>query len=369
MERNAARGARLGAALGLWASLGGACRPAEPPPPAPAAPEPAAPPPAPASASAPAASASAPRAGGPCGDLREKNLAQLPPDRHEKPSTTVALSGACYAAEQGAWGLRLIDWKLDDGANDRWGGRLKISHFSGDREVSWAPPRKSDKEPEGIPLWYGLDYSDLQPPRLVDLDGDKEPEIFVSVHQKEHEGPGYVEAYLLTFKNGAITPYPGAPPTLEALEDIDRDGRVDILYYPYRETREGPCSGFGYRWSGPAHLAHGLAGGGFSVDDEVALAYLKRACPAPPGPFKKPPPLPTNTQVTAGDAPAELCALIWGQPEAQATSLLRQQCKKPKNDQEHCQPPDGACSDYGEREGVLKKKPPVRLAEPGGKKR
>lgn len=336
------------------------CGPAEAPP---AAPAPAAVVPEASAAPAPVASvAPAPRPSSPCGDLLEQNDKTLAVPADSRPEGDVDLTTACFPTPKGAWGLRLIEWKRD-GVDDlpTYAGGLEVTHHSEGKETTWRPPQRQHHPSPGIPLWYGLDHSHISKPKIVDIDGDGEPEIFLLVGQKFHEGPYVLDAHLLTWKGGAVAPYPGLPASIEDLEDVDNDGHMDIIYTPYTEERESPCSGFGYQWTGPRFLAHGLAGGRFSTDDGAAKSFLKKSCPEAP---KKPKKAKKGDRQPEDAALPELCARLWGKGERESLALLRGECRAPKNSDEACQQPAGVCGDYAERERAVKKAPALVLGKP-----
>jgi hypothetical protein len=152
---------------------------------------------------------------------------------------------------------------------------------------------------------------------------------------------------LLTYKNGAIVEYPGLPKGVRSMEDVDADGRPDLVYFPYAQPRINSCSRLDLEAAGPAMLAHARPDGTFSLDDDAAVAYARRACsPSTP---------------EAGRAPPELCARLSGASAADALAVLRQACKPPAAGDDGCQPVEGVCYDYNDRARLLRQAPPLRL--------
>lgn len=304
---------------------------------------------------APAASA-APGAGA-CGPLLEQNRRKLQAvPLAALPDQGLRLDQACFPTKLGAWGLRLVSWRLDaDEGVPSAHGQVEVVHFIGAAEATWPPA--SARTTAGIAIETGLDQVMLHRPELTDVDGDGEAEFFFSFGRLIHEGGRHEEGHLLTARDGVVKEYPGLPPHVEDIEDVDRDGRMDFLYYPHEQQREHPCSGFGYVWRGPELVAHGLPGGLFSLDDEVARNHAKKACPAPPGK-----PSPPAAPASGEDEPApELCARLWGQSEAEALALLRSICRPMKSEGDSCQPGPGECASIAEREQAIRQAPTLLL--------
>lgn len=338
----------------------------EPAVPAPAAPPPAAAPPLASSSSVfvPPEPPSLPAS--PCGDLLDHNkklLAGTSPDRGNVPQGEVNFLEACYPTTAGAWGLRLLSWAPEDDSTDPpslWSGAFEVVHFGKGQEARFSPPQGKDITPAGelLMVRVGMDYHEPRKPVLFDFDGDGEPEFFFSNAIKHHEDAFYVLATLFSWKQDKIAPYPGLPASYDGIEDFDKDGRPDLLYHPYSDGREHACSGFGFRWEGPAFLLHSLRDGTFSRDDKVASDFLKQSCPAPPVVKAR---KSKETISHADDNPPEVCARLWGASEKEAVATLRRVCSAPKKPEEMCQPPPGVCPDFKEREEAARVKPPMVL--------
>jgi hypothetical protein len=206
-------------------------------------------------------------------------------------------------------------------------------------------------QPAVYALEGGVSYSTLGKPLFYDYDGDGEPEILLATAHKEHEGGYEAAAVVATFKDGAVRALAGLPARYEAFEDIDADGRPDVLYFPYATDVGGPCSGFPGHQPGPAFVAHALPGGRFSLDDTIARAHVAAQCP-------------TGSARDGGPEPmaAELCVLLRTGSEAKAAAALDAQCKRPGPRDDGCAPRPGVCFDYDERRQVLSTPPPFRLA-------
>lgn len=120
------------------------------------------------------------------------------------------------------------------------------------------------------------------------------------------------------FSNNQVTLYEparrvGGATGPRGARDVDGDGRPDLLVEgPFRAVVELPCGveGAAAALAGPELVAHALPGGAFSLDDEVARAALRRACPAAPSPVVLPSPKAAFVLGTAARNVA--CARAWG---------------------------------------------------------
>jgi hypothetical protein len=289
-----------------------------------------------------------------CEAVLAENRRLLATAPQPRPEGEIDFAKACFPVRGGAWALRLLEWQTDPSG---WEGEM-----SGRYELVYARDGLSPQIvalPKGYDgLHQGISNAAIATPTFFDFDGDGEPEIFLHRHTHEHEGPSDDEGLLLTFRDGQVRPYPGLPAKYDRLEDVDGDGRHDLVYYPYAEEREAPCSGFGYTWLGPAFVAHSLPGGAFAIDDDVARGFARRACPARPKPAA-----PRDDDEGATEAPAELCARIRGASRAESIAVLKRQCKAPASPDLACQEAPGVCHDYDNRAALLKASPPFVLRD------
>ena len=312
---------------------------------------------APVSSFAPVASASARGVASPCGDLLEQNAALIQEkakDPNYQPSSDVSFAQTCFPTPAGAWGLRLLSWEPIVQGEDppmEWKGGYELVHFAAGLEVVAAVPAERRELEQLFQLHTGMDYFQVASPTLFDFDGDGEPEIFLANNIKYHEDEGYTRAALFSFKGGKVSLYPAIPFLVEGLSDEDADGRPDLLYYPLADSRESPCSGFGYRWTGPAFLGHSLRDGTFSTTDPAARQFLKKSCPAPP----------KGKPVDNPEYPPEICARIWGASEKEAVAVLGRICRAPGPKEDACNPPAGVCGDHKDREQSARITPPLTL--------
>ena len=118
--------------------------------------------------------------------------------------------------------------------------------------------------------------------RLVDYDNDGHPELVLTTKEKAHEFDAHKND-ILTASNGRIHTYaPLEGIDIEAVEDVDQDGRPDVIsisrHYPgvwCFEMYEIPVGL-------PPVLYHARDDGSFSHADDVARAFLRKECPAMP---------------------------------------------------------------------------------------
>jgi hypothetical protein len=101
------------------------------------------------------------------------------------------------------------------------------------------------------------------------------------------QGAGSAELAIWTVASGAIAPYaPAADIAVRAVEDLDGDGRPDLLYTaPFSGEMELPDAMDTSLYLRPHEggfwlVAHALPDGTFSRDDEVAREYARKECPA-----------------------------------------------------------------------------------------
>ena len=107
-----------------------------------------------------------------------------------------------------------------------------------------------------------------------DVDGDGEPEVLV----RRASSLGR-ESVLLTARNGVIREYTDL--LVGALEDVDRDGRMDVLTPgPYgAAAKDGGTArdALGF-WSSDLFVAHSGTDGVLRLDDAVAKAQFQKRC-------------------------------------------------------------------------------------------
>jgi hypothetical protein len=170
---------------------------------------------------------------------------------------------------------------------------------------------------------------------LFDHDGDGEPELFLhrTAARVACASPTAVaegRGDLWTFRNGAVTRYPQAPPwPARDLRDTDGDGRPDyVTSGPYHAALDPPC-GRSFEAArvivvdGPELVARSLPGGAFSFTDAGALAASRKSCPGLPVKLVL---ISTKPELTLDRTGKNLvCARLWGTPAADLSAQLRQE--------------------------------------------
>ena len=116
---------------------------------------------------------------------------------------------------------------------------------------------------------------------MFDFDGDGVPEFF-GVVPKNLRTYAPAARVFVTFKKGAISPYPtGGSFEVDALTDMDKDGRPD-LRVSFQLGKRKVCEASD---EGPLEVelaAHSLPDGKFSLTDAPAIAFAEHRCPAMP---------------------------------------------------------------------------------------
>lgn len=254
-------------------------------------------------------------------------------------------SRSCWEHPGGVWALRANSWEQiprSSGTIREYQGTYSVFFFEPSRDA----PIEGVVSPsfaEGAGrLLAPLDRAGPESASVFDFDGDDVAELLLRVSAHGHEDTDYEELLVLRVKGRDIEPYPGLPAGVDGAEDVDNDGRPDLIYYPYRRVISNYCTGGNDVVYGPSHVAHSRPDGSFLLDDEVAIGHLRKQC-----------------EGAVDDAP--ICARILGRSAAHALALLRRQCKPLPRDIDGCNPPPGFCHDYADREADAKADPPVRV--------
>jgi hypothetical protein len=171
------------------------------------------------------------------------------------------VAGWCRADSKGLWMLDIRDVVVEP-------GRIETIPYPFQRQGTFTGKMRVVRlDPSG--KHTGADAWSSPPGEFElteDFDNDGVPELLVP-------GVSGESKTLWTIRGGAVVRYPGTENlTIARLEDIDKDGRLDIVYgdpflYPWEE------GGFV-----PEFVAHNLSGGRISLDDAVALAPTITMC-------------------------------------------------------------------------------------------
>jgi len=192
--------------------------------------------------------------------------------------------GRCFAGARIAWAVVLEGAKFDKAGLVR--GRWSLLHVDGDGHRAKIAPTipYTSQEIENDANAPNLDAAlSIDEPVLFDFDGDGDEEVFVRVAWKKGSLEVASRGRIYTFKDSEIRAYDRARTiNVENLRDVDADGRPDLLTFgPYEGTsrRATVCDGAPYRVHGVTLIAHSVSDGSFRLDDAVALAFAKKACP------------------------------------------------------------------------------------------
>jgi hypothetical protein len=212
----------------------------------------------------------------------------------QKKAVRQSTTMGCYAGTKGAWAIELgIFHRQAQGAGDEAPWQL----------VYLTPDAKRVTSPEVRGVQWEADGEGrigTSIDGVYDFDGDGVDEValreagYASIDGFHDSGPK-----LYRLQAGAIVrwdPVPGRH--VAGSKDVDRDGRVDLLL-----TNGSPR----------LELAHALASGGFSTDDDVTRSFFHAQCLQPlqsPDPMMPPAPLPAGVSSHVSGPVEERCAQL-----------------------------------------------------------
>lgn len=267
---------------------------------------------------------------------------------------------ACFPTPKGAWALEVgtvhASAAVRDGksVNERLEGSYHAVHFDESGRVDGPPVPFVASEWES----FTLDQE------LFDYDRDGEPELLLHIQTTEHTAAGTSSELVFTAGDGAVRRYAAAavlPTTMS--EDIDSDGRPDLLY-----TGEEP-----FRIAGTSDTrhtsmilevlfaAHALPDGHFSARDAAAVAYVRTQCPGVPQSI-------VARSFGSIDEEASVknvhCARVWGISTAEIKAQIARDCVPPKS-QDRGRGGSRTCANYDMMMTWAEFVPPVQLADSG----
>jgi hypothetical protein len=111
-----------------------------------------------------------------------------------------------------------------------------------------------------------------------DQDGDGIPELAVTAEYYV-EGSSARTASIFRFDGSRVE---RRNLDFDAVEDVDRDGRIDLIFQHSDDAGEDCDTGFSAYVSGQRYLAHAQPDGSLSFDDASAVEYSRKECPEPP---------------------------------------------------------------------------------------
>lgn len=181
--------------------------------------------------------------------------------------------------------------------------------------------RKSNFSLEsGIPMHKTLEA------KAFDYDGDGTPEVTILTRARPHEAREEVEGEMLTKKDGEIRRYaPSEDFDFIGMRDVDGDGRDDLDIGSAFEGEITPCGLDGTHITvGPHRFAHSKKDGTFTLEDDVAKAQMRAACP------EKPKTLVPRVKGGIDNDKLRmnlLCSSVWGVPAKTLVAELKKSCK------------------------------------------
>ncbi len=238
----------------------------------------------------------------------------------------LAAFGRCKKTRSGgAWGVGVSDLREETTIHGTTGQVVALHADAQGHTTSVALPGTSPRTKDRSFASTDLDHVSIGMQELFDFDGDGEEELIVVGWDQTHEGPRDPGGVVVTFKGGAAALYgPAKDVPFFRAEDVDRDGRPDLITYgPYRTHVPGRCNGTPAAAVGPALLAHSLPDGTFTMVDARAIAFAKQACEKPGFSVARD----DEKRVDDDQTFVNLaCARLWGMPEAQALQLVDAAC-------------------------------------------
>ncbi len=207
---------------------------------------------------------------------------------------------------------------------------------------------------------HELDHVAFDSQQAFDFDGDGEDEYILIGHDQTKDGPRDPMAYIVEFKNNAVSMYPPAKDLpIFRVEDVDRDGRLDFVSYgPYRARVPARCNGAPAQVVGPAMLVHSLPNGTFSMTDDRSIAFAKQHCEKPGFTVARDDEKHVDDDQTFVNI---ACARLWGMSEGQAVSAVASSCSAIRGEAGCRDSALTACVYPAEMTAWARAKPPLTL--------
>ena len=263
---------------------------------------------------------------------------------------------ACFPAQDGVWGLVCDDYEASG-----WGDNLFCENWW----IVFLGFDESELEyqtsfGESIDSGYRYDWHEYDVAAL-DFDGIEVTELYVDAGRCRDEGNvDHREITIVTVSGGEIERWPGSV-GLEVTghRDVDGDGLEDLLYTSHHFYTES-CGEFSCLEFKLRFLAHTLADGRVSMDDNIAQDWVRRWCPAPPTIDR----LDVEPLRFYQMLETLACLRLWGTDPAPMLAAVAQRCRaRPTNndDQGDHDPWDDICENGEDLERVLEFDVPLQL--------
>lgn len=270
--------------------------------------------------------------------------------------------GWCHDTSSGIWAIVLEELALN--AEGMLEGEWAIVHRDARGRQSEVRPHVLPpdlSEPRNVNYSASPCYSmlDIPEPTAFDYNNDGVPELVAPIAYRPAEEASIYGGNIWTVIDGQIAPYaPAGGVVVHAVRDVDTDGRPDLVIHgPYTSLSTSCASSFSLTALGPPLLAHSLADGTFSTDDEVALAFARASCPGPPTSIVERHDEGSVDSDRTGNA--VVCARLWGAETSALVAQLRRECAVPSHVAR-----DNPCSECMESsffEVWASTEPPLRL--------
>lgn len=178
--------------------------------------------------------------------------------------------------------------------------------------------------PSTLEYTWDTDENRISLAALSDYDGDGEPELLRMTLVRMHEGSPRHSSQVLTFKNNALSNYAKAPSDVWRADDVDDDGRVDLITRgPYERVAMKNVFGADLPVSPQIFAQHSIKDGSFSGVDDAAKAFTKLACPSKPTlDFADA----TDGSKSEDVAKMVVCARVWGASEQDIIVAWKSSC-------------------------------------------
>ncbi|MDB4931204.1 MAG: hypothetical protein JWM10_3688 [Myxococcaceae bacterium] len=254
----------------------------------------------------------------PCTGIDRRNAAALAlVERTGEGEARYSGLARCYPTRGRAWAV-----VLGPGSIDHFEWSLRHLDAGGQEVGPTDPAVRSERTFIEQGDRIAPPYHHTGPMTLFDFDGDGEPEIAFTVEgASEHGESEELEAF--RYRAGRVEAF-ATVRNAHHLEDVDRDGRPDvvIIHSRYSRTTTEPSDiSCGAMVEAPSVAARSLPGGRFSLSDPAVREYNRRECSVRPAAIvARDADGLVDEEATARNV---VCAGVWGVRRATIVAALR----------------------------------------------